>query len=151
MNTFAAASRFNGGKAPRMTATYNTIINAVAVKTKYGNMQALEDIAQVSTVIMSETYNLPQVATGGTDVSAIENAVDIYETGIFKPVGVDYTGNNTSVAVLDSGFDCEHTVFQNKPAGELLITQQFVSSVLANTTALKLDQTLELIFYTQEQ
>ena len=139
------------GLIQEVTATYNTIINAVAVKTKYGNMQALEDIAQVSTVIMSETYNLPQVATGGTDVSAIENAVDIYETGIFKPVGVDYTGNNTSVAVLDSGFDCSHSVFSNQPSNPMF-TMNDIAKVLYETKAAEATSSLDLddVYYSDK-
>ena len=97
---------------------YNVLLNAVAVTIKYGNLTAIENYANVESTIMSETYNLPKTAEG-TDVSAIENAVDIYDTGIFKPVDVTYTGKNTSVAVLDSGFDCSHSVFNdNMPSAE---------------------------------
>jgi subtilisin family serine protease len=126
-----------------VTATYNTIINAVAVKIKYSNMQAISQLASVSTVIMSETYNHPQTVEGATDTSAIENAVDIYPTGIFKPVGVDYTGNNTSVAVLDSGFDCSHSVFANQPS-DPMFRMNDIARALPETKAAKLTRSLEL-------
>ena len=130
--------------------SYSTILNGVAVRTTYGNFKKISEKNTVYQTILSDTFNRPQ-ALEGTDASGIINPVDVYPTGIFNSSsavsanGEHFTGKHTAVAVLDSGFDCEHTVFQNKPAGELLITQQFVSSVLANTTALKLDQTLELM------
>ena len=134
-----------------VTATYNTIINAVAVRINYGDMQEISKLASVSTVIMSETYNHPQVAEGATDTSAIENAVDIYETGIFKPVGVNYTGNNTSVAVLDSGFDCSHSVFANQPS-DPMFRMDDISRVLYNTKASQLTRSLDLddVYYSSK-
>ena len=139
------------GLIQEVTATYNTIINAVAVRIKYGDMQAISKFANVSTVIMSETYNHPQVAEGITDTSAIENAVDIYETGIFKPVGVDYTGNNTSVAVLDSGFDCSHSVFANQPSNPMFRMND-IARALPDTKAAKLTGSLDLddVYYSSK-
>ena len=130
--------------------SYSTVMNGVAVHTTYGDFKEISKKNNVSQTILSDTFNRPQ-ALEGTDASSIVNPVDVYPTGIFNSssaisaTGEQFTGKHTAVAVLDSGFDCEHTVFQNKPAGELLITQQFVSSVLANTTAMKLDKTLELM------
>ena len=85
----------------------------------------------VSSTIISDTYNLPK---SSTDASAIENDVDVYETGIYKSDCVDYTGKGTAVAVLDSGFDCSHTVFQHDIDVEM-ITKEDVKSFLPNTNA----------------
>ena len=130
--------------------SYSTVMNGIAVNTTYGNFKKISEKNSVSQTILSDTFNRPE-AIEGTDASGIVNPVDVYPTGIFNSssaisaTGEQFTGKHTAVAVLDSGFDCEHTVFQNRPAGELLITQQFVSSVLADTTAMKLDKTLELM------
>ncbi|MBP3401898.1 MAG: leucine-rich repeat protein [Clostridia bacterium] len=130
--------------------SYSTVMNGVAVHTTYGNFKEISKKNNVYQTIMSDTFNRPQ-AIEGTDASSIVNPVDVYPTGIFNSAaavsasGEHFTGKHTAVAVLDSGFDCEHTVFQNKPAGELLITQKLVSSILADTTAMKLDKTLELM------
>ena len=129
---------------------YSTIMNGVAVRTTYGHFKKISEKNTVYQTILSDTFNRPQ-ALEGTDASSIVNPVDVYPTGIFNSssavssTGEHFTGKHTAVAVLDSGFDCEHTVFQNKPAGELLITQQAVSAILANTKAMKLDKTLELM------
>ena len=130
--------------------SYSTILNGVAVHTTYGDFKNIAKKNNVHQTILSDTFNRPQ-ALEGTDASGIVNPVDVYPTGIFNSssavslTGEHFTGKHTAVAVLDSGFDCEHTVFQNKPAGELLITQKFVSSILANTTAMRLDDSLELM------
>ena len=114
--------------------TYNTITNAIAVKIKYGNFAAISQLQSVSSTIISDTYNLPK--TVDTDASAIVNDVDVYETGIYKSDCVDYTGKGTAVAVLDSGFDCSHTVFQHDIDVEM-ITRSDVRNFLPNTNAAK--------------
>ena len=130
--------------------SYSTIMNGVAVNTTYGNLKKISEKNNVYQTILSDTFNRP-TAIEGTDASGIVNPVDVYPTGIFNSssavssTGEKFTGKHTAVAVLDSGFDCEHTVFKNQPEGELLITQKTVSSVLANTTAIKLDKSLELM------
>lgn len=123
---------------------YSTVMNAVAVSTTYGNFEEIGQLANVSKTILSETYNLPQ-AVNGTDASAIINAVDIYETGIFDSSCVTYTGKGTAVAILDSGFDCDHTVFSNMPdTTNLLITMRDVDRILSASNALKLDHSAKL-------
>ena len=84
-------------------------------------------------VILSDTYNRPQTAEASEDASVINNAVEVYPTGIFDSSNVSYTGIGTAVAILDSGFDCSHTVFQNQPTGELLIDRNDVSGILNGT------------------
>lgn len=127
---------------------YSTIINAVAVKTTYENFKKLEDESLVEKAILSETYNMPQTVS---DTSAIENIVNVYETGIFDSSSVSYTGLKTSVAVLDSGFDCSHSVFANQPS-ELMITPQDVTKVLSQTRAAGFTKDLELydVYYSNK-
>ncbi len=91
---------------------YNTVINAVAVKASYGNIEKISSLASVKDVVLCDTFNRPQ-AISPDAVSSIINNVDVYETGIFNSGPVEYDGNGTSVAILDSGFDCSHSVFQN--------------------------------------
>ncbi len=129
----ALVSELNGrGLIEEVTQSYDVLLNAVAVKVKYGNLQAIENLSGVESTIIADTYNLPKTVVGD-DVSAIENAVDIYDTGIFKPVGVKYTGKNTSVAVLDSGFDCSHSVFnENIPSSDsIMFSEEEISEKIS--------------------
>ena len=97
---------YDKGLITEVEHQYSTVINAIAVKTKYGNLEKIGKIYGEDSIILSDTFNLPQSTT---DASAIENLVDVYETGIFNSSSVSYTGNKTAVAVLDSGFDCSHS------------------------------------------
>ncbi len=129
---------------------YTTIMNAISVKTTYGNLKKIENIAEISEVSIADTYNLPKEAEN-TDASAIVNDVDVYETGIFNSSSVDYDGEGTAVAVLDSGFDCSHTVFQNLPNNPM-IKESDVTSILDQTIAAKFTQGLKLsdVYYSRK-
>ena len=116
--------------------SYNTIMNAVAVKTTYANFKTISKLENVESVIMSDTYNLPKTEDR-VDTSAITNDVDIYETGIYKSDSVSYTGKGTAVAILDSGFDCSHTVFQHNLDTETIEYNE-VDEILSQTNATKL-------------
>ncbi len=122
---------------------YSAILNGVAVNTTYGNLGEIEKLKSVDSVILSDTFNRPQ-AMSGTDVSGIVNNVDVYDTGIFNSGSVPFTGKGTAVAVLDSGFDCSHSVFAKQPEGDLWLTQQHISATLAQTNAAKTTRGLEL-------
>lgn len=125
--------------------SYSTILNGVAVKTTYGAIEKLEAHDGIESVILSDTFNRPQTVEGGNSASSIENPVDVYDTGIFNSSSVSYTGKNTAVAVLDSGFDCSHSVFDRTlDASQLWLTQQDISSKLSQTNAIKTTRDLDI-------
>ncbi len=103
---------------------YGTILNGIAVKTTYKNFEKLSNNKNIKSTILSDTYNLPQASKeDGSSYNAVENIVEVYPTGIYKSDVVSslgITGKGTVVAVLDSGFDCSHTVFQNAPTNPKL-------------------------------
>ena len=128
---------------------YTTIMNAIAVKTTYGKFNRLSAFDGVESTIISDTYNLPQASS--TDASVIYNNVEVYETGIFDSSSVEYTGEGTAVAVLDSGFDCSHTVFQNQPENPM-ISMNDITKVLSQTNASRFTQNLEItdVYYSKK-
>lgn len=98
-------------------------------------------------------------ATSATDASAIVNPVDVYPTGIFNSDsardknGQPFTGKGTAVAVLDSGFDCEHTAFSRVlNEADILITMPDVDRVFYQTRAKELCNTLEVtdVYYSRK-
>lgn len=93
---------------------YATVLNGIAIKSTYKTFKRLGNNFNVKSVILSDTYNLPK-ASSSDKYQAVTNLVKVYETGIFDSSSVSYTGNGTAVAVLDSGFDCSHTVFSKLP------------------------------------
>lgn len=133
--------------------TYNTVLNGIAVQTTYGNLSLIENLDGVEDVILSDTYNKPQSAS--FDASAIINDVDVYDTGIFNSSSVDFTGKGTAVAILDSGFDMSHSVFQRQPDVEyddLLINREKIESVLSQTRASEYTTELDLsdVYYSNK-
>ena len=113
--------------------TYSTVTNAIAVKTAYKNLEKLEQTSGIASCALSETYNRVQTITDSVSYNPVEidEATGIYKAG--EVVGIDgqkhtYTGRGTVVAVLDSGFDMSHSVFNiegydQRNAGSLVITK----------------------------
>ncbi len=110
---------------------YTTVLNAVAVNTVYGNLEAIENTAGVKAAALSDTYNrVEEQMSDATDVPL--NVVDIEDTGIYKNES-GYTGLGTVTAVLDSGFDMSHRVFHRDYTGKedkLVITKSSSQSEL---------------------
>ncbi len=136
--------------------TYSTLLNGIAVNTTYGNLEEIKKISGVVSVILSETYNQPQAtSSSSSDSYAVENIVDIYETGIYNSssvkdqLGNQYTGKNTAVAILDSGFDCSHEVFQRVlNDDEIVITKTDVENLIADSKAENATEILNAVKYT---
>lgn len=114
---------------------YQTVINGIAVRTTYGNLETLNDFQGVKRAVLAETYNRPEAVSGVTS-SVTTNDVDVYETGIFDSSDVSYNGEGTAVAILDSGFDCSHSVFKDQPQNPLL-SRDDVAGLLPRTNAAK--------------
>ena len=93
--------------------SYSTVLNGISFETEYGNVSKIEESDLVSRVVLVDSFNLPKTTESTTNT--VTNLVDVYETGIFNSSTVKYDGDGTTVAVLDSGFDCTHEVF-NDPA-----------------------------------
>ncbi|MCI6734334.1 MAG: leucine-rich repeat protein [Clostridiales bacterium] len=96
---------------------YTTVLNAIAVNTVYGNLKKIEKTAGVKSVSLSDTYNRVEVQMTDSSANPL-NVVDIDEnTGIYNNTSV-YSGLGTVTAVLDSGFDMSHSVFDRNYEGK---------------------------------
>lgn len=128
---------------------YTTIINAIAVKVTYKNFKKLAKLENVEAAYITDTYNLPQSVD--VETSAVENIVDVYPTGIFNSSSVKFTGEGTAVAILDSGFDCSHSVFSKQPSVQM-ITDKDIAAILNQTKAAALSSGLELsdVYYSRK-
>lgn len=113
---------------------YTTVTNAIAVTAPYGNIEKIKSLSQVEDVVLADTFNRPQ-AISVDEVNSIVNNVDVYDTGIFNSGVLDYTGDGTAVAVLDSGFDCSHSVFQNSDIKKPMYTPDNLAGMLKDTNA----------------
>ena len=109
--------------------SYVHLLDGAYVATTYENLSAICSVEGVERVMMSNTY-LPQ--------AAVENPVDVYDTGIFNSGSVDYTGVGTLVAILDTGCDYTHPAFTTHQVVNPAFDRNFVAERLESTKAYEL-------------
>lgn len=132
---------FGKGLIDSVEYKYKTVTNAIAVKTSYGNIEKIKALASVEDTILSDTFNRPQ-SISVDEVNSIVNSVDVYETGIFNSGSLpQYDGDGTSVAILDSGFDCSHSVFQNSNIDTPMYSQSDIEELLSGEAKLNAAKT----------
>jgi len=90
------------GLIDKVYNTYTNILDGAFVLTTYENLEEICGMKSIRRVTISNSYN---------PASAVENPVNVYETGIFNSGNVSYTGKGTLVAILDTGCDYTHTAF----------------------------------------
>lgn len=113
---------------------YTTLLDGIYVTTTYENLQAICNFEGVGRVMVSNTYK-PMVA--------VENPVNVYDTGIFNSSDVSYTGKGTVVAVLDTGCDYTHSVFNTHQVENPLYSRSDIENFLPSTLAYSYDNSLE--------
>ena len=87
--------------------SYSLFENALGIRVNYGDIARICQMKGVDSVAISEHYAAPQAIT--------TNETFVWNTGIYKTDGIDYTGEGTIIAVLDTGFDLSHEAFSVMP------------------------------------
>lgn len=132
-NDFAAKLK-EKGLISSVKFNYTTILDGIYVSTTFENLREICNIEGVARVTVSNTYK-PAVA--------VNNPVNVYDTGIFNSSDVDYTGKGTVVAILDTGCDYTHSAFTTHQVVNPLYTREDIARLLPNTLAYGYDNTLE--------
>lgn len=104
---------------------YNTVDNAVAIRINTRYVSMIKQMSGVESVVLSQTYSLPQSAvsyaasSGGSAAAgaATTNETTVYKTGIYdsSEFADKYAGEGMVVAVLDTGLDYTHEAFSKDP------------------------------------
>ncbi len=113
---------------------YYHVADGAYVSTTYEQLSAICEIEGVERVMLSNTYE-PAIA--------VENPVNVYDTGIFNSADVSYTGKKTIVAILDTGCDYTHTAFTTHQVVDPLYNRDMIEALLADTEAYGYDNSLE--------
>lgn len=113
---------------------YYHALDGAFVKTTYEQIGEICNIEGIERVIISNTYK---------PAAAVENPVNVYDTGIFNSGDVSYTGRGTIVAVLDTGCDYTHTAFTTHQVQSPLYDRDDIEALLGDTMAYEYSESLE--------
>ena len=99
------------GISAEFIGSYTSIVNGFSASVRFGDIEAIEKLASVERVVVSEEYAVPE--TSSDDIYATMNS-----QGLFNKT--EYTGTGILVAVIDTGVDFKHEAFANDPSVEML-------------------------------
>lgn len=110
---------------------YTTAFNGFSARIKYGDFNKIKSSAHVKSVILGNSYLVPEAVT--------ENNVQVDVTGIYDASGIEYDGTGTVIAVLDTGTDYTHEVFDMElNAATVALSKNDIANVLGQLSATSL-------------
>lgn len=136
-----ASKLLKEGLISEVYGNYSTLLNGFYAKTTYANISQIREFKNVKSAYVSTQYNKPVTVKQSSNTKAASSDVVNNETNVDPATGIylnetQYDGTNTIVAVLDSGFDYTHEVFQmDLEDSKLAVTKDKVASVLPSTMA----------------
>jgi hypothetical protein len=102
---------------------YTALMNGMSVQTAYKNLSAMEKMDGVKKVYVANEYNAPEVQK---PTQANANII----TGAYSMQSIGLLGDGMVVAVLDTGLNINHEVFQDYGViTDPAFTEEYVSSV----------------------
>ncbi len=140
--------------------SFTALFNGFSATVKYADIDEIEEMTNVSRVVISEKYSAPQVSSyellDAKTGDAVENKVEIYDTGIFDASKSGYNGLGTVVAVIDTGIDYTHSAFDpetflgnltNADQQKLPLTLEKVEEIVKNNKLVASNNLLAGTFY----
>ncbi len=128
-------------------ADYSAVLSGFEIVIKAGDFETVcDELPKNATPIVGEVYKADDMGdvAGYEDIHAwenqlVENAVDVYDTGIFDSSDYAYDGTGIVVAVLDTGLDYNHTAFSTSnftaDRSKLGMTFDNIASLVSGTKA----------------
>lgn len=139
--TDLASKLLKEGLISEVYGNFSTLLNGFYAKTTYGKMSQIREFKNVKSAYVSTQYTKPVTVKQASNTTSASSGVVNNETNVDPATGIylnetQYDGTNTIVAVLDSGFDYTHEVFQmDLDDSKLAVTKDKVASVLPQTMA----------------
>ena len=122
------------GVSYKVGEEYSTVLSGFEVIIKASDFEvACQSLNKGMDVIVGEVYET-------CETELVENAVNVFDTGIFNSSESGYDGSGVVVAVLDTGLDSNHTAFSpdNFTSEKLGLTYDDVAAVIKDTAASEL-------------
>lgn len=99
---------------------YTTLLNAVAVKVRFGDLNVLDNLNNIIGVSVSQAYTVPEVESVDWEWGEYFNLRENTEDFLFNNHGMinnntEYTGEGAVIAIIDSGLDYVHSAFNTIP------------------------------------
>lgn len=90
---------------PELQVVYDftTLFSGMSVDMPYGDIEALREVDGIADAWVATTYEVPEL---------LETASDVDPTAILFSPAPDYTGEGTLIAVLDTGLNLSHEIYQ---------------------------------------
>ena len=121
------------GVAYTTGADYSALVSGFELVITARDFEAVNTaFAGRANTFISEVYH-------AADTQVVENAVDVYDTGIFDSSDFGYDGTGIVVAVLDTGIDYDHSAFSldnfTADRSKLGLTYDDVTALISQTKA----------------
>ena len=99
---------------------YTTLLNAVAVKVRFGDLNVLDNLNNIIGVSVSQAYTVPEVESVDWEWGEYFNLRENTEDFLFDNHGMinnntEYTGEGAVIAIIDTGLDYVHSAFNTIP------------------------------------
>lgn len=123
---------------------YNTVLNGVGLRIDASDYKKLSSISGVKGVYRSEFYYEPTV-------EQVSNYTPVYSTGVYDSSNIDYKGEGTVVAVLDTGLDAYHAAFQTiPPESTLAWDKEYVAERMSQLDSYALGYSVNDVYYSDK-
>ena len=100
--------------------SYSFVLNGFSLSLPYKYISELEKLPGVKAVSVSERYNQPQLDESNAASSTEGKFGYNLFTGVPQAQSAGYTGKGTVIAILDTGFQCNHEAFSGNVENPVL-------------------------------
>lgn len=125
----------------KLVDSYTTVANALALRVNFSNLERINKINGVESIVLSSSYAYPKTAEAAATKSAnvAFNPSSIYGTGIYDSgfitdaegdYGID--GSGTAVAILDTGLDYTHEAFTSYMPETVRYSKQDIERLMSD-------------------